>query len=51
MEDKEIKKRCPKCNSLLIYIRGNENKEIVCRSCGNISKLNIDEEEENGEGL
>lgn len=34
--------RCKKCQSTLVYIRLNKN-ERVCRSCGNIEKLDVED--------
>jgi len=36
---KQIKTRCKKCNSGFTYIR-LKTGEVVCRRCGNVSKLN-----------
>lgn len=36
--------RCPKCDSTLCYLR-IRTKMIICRSCGNISKLKEEENE------
>ena len=41
MEKKEEnqKPKCKKCGSSFVYIRLKE-KSLVCRSCGNIEKIN-----------
>lgn len=42
-EEKENKIRCNKCKSSFIYIR-IKDQEVVCRSCGNIQKLDKKED-------
>lgn len=37
-KQKENKRRCSKCNSLLTYLRFKTN-ELACRNCGYIQKL------------
>ncbi len=40
----ENKKRCPKCSGSFVYVR-LKTKEIVCRSCGAVSKIEVKEPE------
>ena len=37
-EEKNNKPKCSKCGSGFVYVRIKE-KSIVCRSCGNIDKI------------
>jgi len=39
IEKKNNKRRCAKCGSKFVYVRIKDN-EVVCRSCGTITKLN-----------
>jgi ribosomal protein L37AE/L43A len=42
-EKVEIKKtRCPNCNSAFTYVRLGK-KQLVCRTCSNITDLNLEE--------
>ena len=38
-EKREMRKKCSKCESKLVYLR-LKDKMLVCRSCGNIEKFN-----------
>ena len=34
-----VKRSCKKCGSKFVYVRIKDPKSLVCRSCGNIEKL------------
>lgn len=44
------KLRCPECKSIMTYVRIRK-KELVCRSCGNVSKIKNQENQRNSEEL
>ncbi|MEN7982346.1 MAG: hypothetical protein ABFQ65_02780 [Nanoarchaeota archaeon] len=43
VKDDEAGFRCSKCGSSFIYIR-RKDKKLLCRKCGNIENIKIDED-------